>query len=111
MSQNTISNTLNYGLDTTTDLIEKIISPSARAGSVINRAGVMNQEGVDSEVIALQMTKGSFYNQEYTERDVEAYIKLHKESRTGVNLTAKQARVIITDHRVNNASLLPSSNN
>jgi hypothetical protein len=59
----------------------------------------MAKEGVDTEVIALQMTKGSSHNQTFTERDIEAYVKLAKESKLGVKLTAAQTRALRRDVR------------
>lgn len=88
-------------VDTGNDLIEKVSSPASRAGSVVERAGKMREEGVDSDVIALQMTKNSPNAQTYTTNDVEAYSKLYQDSKTKVVITSKQARALITDqHKV-----------
>ncbi|OYY74572.1 MAG: hypothetical protein B7Y40_04325 [Gammaproteobacteria bacterium 28-57-27] len=79
------------------DTIEKVSSPASRAGSVIERAGRMREEGVDSDVIALQMSKNSPNYQTYTTRDVEGYSKLYQDSKTKVTITSKQARALIKD--------------
>lgn len=98
-------NIANNVIDTTNDLIEKVSSPASRAGSVIERAGRMREEGVDSDVIALQMTKNSPNSQTYTTRDVEAYSKLYQDSKTKVTITSKQARALIKDqHETNPAA-------
>ncbi|WP_347888113.1 hypothetical protein ABHF54_10970 [Nitrosomonas europaea] len=95
----------NNVIDTTNDWIEKVSSPASRAGSVIERAGRMREEGVDSDVIALQMTKNSPNSQTYTTRDVEAYSKLYQDSKTKVTITSKQTRALIKDqHEANPAA-------
>jgi hypothetical protein len=84
-------------VDTGHDLIEKVSSPASRAGSVVERAGRMHEEGVDSDVIALQMTKNSPNVQTYTANDVMAYSKLYQDSKTKVIITSKQTRALIKD--------------
>lgn len=86
-------------VDTTTDLLEKVSSPASRSGSVVERAGKMTEEGVDKEVTALQMTKNSPNGQQYTVQDVVSYAKLHRDSKTKVVITAKQARALIKDQQ------------
>ena len=86
-------------LDVGVDLIEKVSSPASRSGSIVNRVAAMDKEGLDREVIALQMTKGSHHNQTYTERDIEAYVKLDKDAHSGVNLTARQTTALIRDQK------------
>lgn len=89
----------NGAIDTTADLLEKVSSPASRSGSVVERAAKMTKEGVDKDVIALQMTKNSPNGQTYTAEDVDAYAKLHKDSTTKVVITAKQTRALIKDQK------------
>lgn len=86
-------------VDTTTDLLEKVSSPGSRAGSVVERAGKMTEQGVDKEVTALQMTKNSPNGQKYTAQDVDSYAKLYFDSKTKVVLTAQQTRALIKDQQ------------
>lgn len=96
-----INDVTNSITDTGTDLLEKVSSPSSRSGSVVERAGKMTEEGVHKDVTALQMSRNSPNGQTYTERDVEAYAKLHEDSKTKVVITAKQARALIKDQQEN----------
>ncbi|OOG64510.1 hypothetical protein B0E46_07690 [Rhodanobacter sp. B04] len=68
--------------DRATDLIEKVSSPASRAGSAAERAGRMLEEGVDPDVIALQMTKNSPNGKRYTAAKVLAYGDLYEDSKT-----------------------------
>ena len=94
-----LNDVTNVAVDTITDSLEKVLSPASRSGSVVERAGKMTEEGVDKDVTALQMTKNSPNGQKYTAKDVNAYAKLHNDSKTKVVITAKQARVLIKDQQ------------
>ena len=85
--------------DGATDLIEKVSSPASRAGSAIERAGRMLEEGVDPEVIALQMTKNSPNGKRYTVAKVQAYSDLYEDAKTKAPITAAQTRALIQDQR------------
>lgn len=85
--------------DRATDLIEKVSSPASRAGSAAERAGRMLEEGVDPDVIALQMTKNSPNGKRYTAAKVLAYGDLYEDSKTKAPLTARQTRALIKDQR------------
>jgi hypothetical protein len=91
-------------VDGSVDLIEKVSSPASRAGSAVERAGRMLGEGVDPEVIALQMTKNSPNGKRYTTAKVLAYGDLYEDSKTKAPLTAKQTRVLIKDQRAQRAA-------
>ena len=82
-----------------TDLIEKVSSPASRAGSAVERAGRMLEEGVDPEVIALQMTKNSPNGKRYTVAKVQAYGDLYEDAKTKAPITAAQTRALIQDQR------------
>ncbi|MBD9585567.1 hypothetical protein IB254_00725 [Pseudomonas sp. PDM03] len=86
-------------IDTTNDLIEKVSTPGSRAGSTIERAGRMLEEGVDADVIALQMTKNSASSQKYTKSDVLAYGRVYQDCKTKVVLTSAQTRALIQDQQ------------
>lgn len=93
------SNKINKLIDGTADLIEKVSTPATRAGSAVERAGRMLEEGVDASVIALQMTKNSPSAKHYTARDVGAFGDLYKDAKTRAPLTAKQTRALIKDQQ------------
>ncbi|HEJ5651575.1 TPA: hypothetical protein SL741_000299 [Pseudomonas aeruginosa] len=86
-------------IDGSADLIEKVATPASRAGSTVERAGRLLEEGVDAEVIALQMTKNSPTGKHYTEAKVLAFGELYEDSKTKAPLTAKQTRALIKDQR------------
>ncbi|ENU1225611.1 hypothetical protein [Providencia rettgeri] len=88
---------INTVIDSINDGIEKVSSPSARAGHTTERAGRMLEEGVSPSVIALQMTENSPNKKVYTSSDVIALGKVYEDSKTKVVLTAKQTRALIND--------------
>lgn len=83
--------------DAATDGIEAVSSATSRAGAVVNRVAAMDEANVDHEVIALQMTKGSQHGHKYTEQDVQSYSKLYDDAKSGVPVTAKEARALVKD--------------
>ena len=91
-------------IDIAKDSIEKISSPASRAGSTVERAGRMLEEGVCADVIALQMTSNSPNQQVYNTSDVQAYGKIYFDSKTKVVITSKQTRALIKDQRENSLS-------
>lgn len=89
--------------DAGTDLIEKASSPASRAGHTVERVGKMVEEGIDKDVIALQMTKNSRTGKTYNSTHVEFCADLYKESKAGAVLaTAAQTRGLIADQREEN---------
>lgn len=92
-----MENLVNTVIDSVNDGIEKVSSPSSRAGSTVERAGRMLEEGVSPSVIALQMTENSPTNQTYTPEGVETLGQVYQDSKTKVVLTAKQTRALIKD--------------
>ena len=58
-TQDTFNNVVDTVVDTGVDFLDKVSSPTSRAGSTVERAAKMTREGVDKDVIALQMTKNS----------------------------------------------------
>lgn len=89
----------NRLLDGGTDLFEKVSSPRTRAGAAVERAGKMYAEGVDEEVIALQMTKNSAKGHRYTPEFVHGLTNMFEDSQTSVLITSKQARALIADQK------------
>lgn len=85
--------------DSAADLIAKVATPASRAGSAVERVGRMLEEGVDSEVIALQMTKNSPKGVRYTAAKVRAYGELFEDAKTKAPITAAQTRALVEDQR------------
>ncbi|SIO59845.1 hypothetical protein [Paraburkholderia phenazinium] len=97
----------NAIVDGGSDLIEKVATPASRAGSAVERAGRLLEEGVDAEVVALLMTKNSATGKQYTEAKVLAYGDLYQDSKTKTPLTAKQTRALIKDQRAQTGADAP----
>lgn len=92
-----VSDAANTTSDFVENTIDKVSTPSSRAGSSIERIAKMDHANVDKEVIALQMTKNSARGHEYTTKDVETCSKIYSDSITKVVVTADQSRVLISD--------------
>lgn len=107
-----VQDIVNNTVDTTADLLDKVSSPTSRAGSTVERAAKMTQNGVDKDVTALQMTKNSPNGQTYSSADVEAYNKLYEDAKTKVVITSKQATALIKDQKnssPDSGNLVPQS--
>jgi len=78
------------------DVIDKVSTPSSRAGSTVERVGKMLENGVSLKVIALQMTETSA-NEKYTLSDVKTLGKLYQDVKTKVPITSKQTKALIAD--------------
>jgi len=91
-----MSKIVEKAVDTINDVIDKVSTPSSRAGSTVERVGKMLEEGVDKDVIALQMSKTSA-NKKYTTSDVETLGKLYEDVKTKVPITSKQTKALIND--------------
>lgn len=100
-----MTNIMNTVIDSFNDSIEKVASPASRAGSTVERAGRMLEEGVSPAVIALQMTENSPNSQNYSVDDVNTLGKVYNDSKTKVVLTAKQTRALINDQQQNSSIL------
>ncbi|MGB4497653.1 MAG: hypothetical protein WBI40_03050 [Methylococcaceae bacterium] len=92
-----MSKNINNLTDKATDFIEKVSTPSSRAGSTVERIGKMLISGVDEEVIALQMTKNSPTNTKYDVNDVRTCGKIYEDAKTKAIITAKQTRSLMED--------------
>lgn len=99
-----MKNLANSVVDTINDGIEKVSSPSSRAGSTVERVGRLLEHGVSPSVIALQLTENSQKNNAYTASDVMALGKVYDDAKTKAVITAKQTRSLIDDQREHNYS-------
>ncbi|MCT4628029.1 hypothetical protein [Halodesulfovibrio sp.] len=83
--------------DLTVDTLDKVSTPATRAGNTVERIATMIAHGVDEEVVALQLSKNSHHNYDYTTADVQSCCKLFADTKTKVVVTKKQTRALIED--------------
>ena len=95
---------LDNTIDSINDGIEKVSSPSSRAGWTVQRVGVLLEDGLSPKVIALQMTENSPTKATYTSSEVIGMGKLYEDSKTKVVLTAKQTRALINDQKTHSST-------
>lgn len=86
-------------LDGINDGIEKVSTPQSRVGAAAARVGRMAENGVDLEVIALQMTRNSPNKHPYTATHAEALAWAYEDAKTKSVVTAAQARALIADEK------------
>lgn len=75
----------------------KTHTTSSRAGISIERISKMVKDGVDHEVIALQISKNS--RTIYTANDIKAYCKLYETAKTKAPITKKQTKALMKDQK------------
>ena len=80
----------------------KTHTTTSRVGIAIERIVEMDKNGVDHDVVALQMTKNS--DMKFTANDIKAYCKMHKASTTKAPITKKQTEALINDQKLNGAN-------
>lgn len=88
-------------IDKTVDTLEKLQSPASRAGHSTERVAKLSKAGVDSEVIALQMTKNSKTGQLYTKDDILTLKKLYNDCEIKVAITRAQTTALMNDQNKN----------
>ena len=71
----------------------------SRVGITIGRIVEMDKNGVDHDVIALQMTKHS--DMKFTSNDIKAYCKLYEATTTKAPITKNQTEALINDQKLN----------
>lgn len=85
--------------DITTDLLDKIVCQTSRAGSSVERIAKMANANVSANVIALQMTENSNNGNTYTAEDVEMLTNFYGDCKSNVLVTKKIARALINDQK------------
>lgn len=84
--------------DNIVDTIEKVSTPATRSGAVVERVAKLVEAGIDAEVIALQMTKNSQTNHQYTLLDVATLNAVYQDSKSRTSvLSKKQTTALIRD--------------
>lgn len=92
---------LQKGADTTQNVWEQVTSDqTSRTGHTVQRVAAALRNGVDPDVIALQMTKNSEKNnpenpQNFTGEEMKVLGKVHEACRTRAALTKAQTRQLI----------------
>lgn len=83
------------------DILDKVSSPSSRAGSVCERAGKMRAAGISYALIAFALTEGSSTGKIYTPEKAEGLCDVYEDCKTKVNITKRQAKSLIDDSNDN----------
>lgn len=83
-------------MDTDT-LIDKIRTPSSRAGNTVERVGKLTKARVCRKAIAAQMTHNSRNGFTYTEEEIQTINKVYQDSKSGVLITTSQAKALKRD--------------
>lgn len=100
-TENTMNSHINKASDTAIDLLDKVSTPTSRAGTTIERVGKMHTKRVDKDVIALQLTKNSKNGNVYSETHVDAILMIYEDTKTKVGITKTQATALIEDQNRN----------
>jgi hypothetical protein len=100
-----IKKSLNNAVDTAKDAIDKVSGPTSRAGHCVDRVSKLDNNGVQKSVIAAQLTANSPNKQQYTVQDVDTLLKLAKDVKTKVVITAKQYTALSNDEKNNTPSM------
>lgn len=92
-------------LDMAVDTLEKASTPASRSGATVERVGKLQEDNVDDEVIALQMTKNSATKHTYSKEFVAELGHLYQDCKTNVLLTKKQTTGLARDQRAHGKQL------
>lgn len=85
-------------LDFAVDL-DPTTNATSRAGHTVERVGKMDEGNVDHEVIALQLTKNSKHDNQYSADEIPTLVKVYQDNLSTVGITAAQARALIRDQQ------------
>ena len=78
----------------------KTHTQTSRTGITIERIISMYENGINIDVIALQITKNS-KNERYTPEDIKSYIKLGQDTKPKVLITKSQKESLEKDQKEN----------
>ena len=90
-------------VDTGSQVLDKVSSPTSRSGIVVERVGKMAKGGVAPEAIAAQLSSGSATNHKYTVEQVKGFKALFEDCHTKVPVTKAAAEALIADSKDNPA--------
>lgn len=99
--QKIIEKVINAGQDIADFAIDldPTTTATTRAGHTVERVGKMDEGEVDHEVIALQLTKNSKRDNQYSADEIPTLIKLYQDTQSTVGITAAQSRALIRDQQ------------
>ena len=100
--------TLKKAADVVEVVLDKVQTPTSRAGHTVHRVAMMLKNDVDPDVIALQMSKNSATGRTYTATEVKMLGKLCNDCKTKSPIKALQAKALIRDQKENPQETLPA---
>jgi hypothetical protein len=77
--------------------LDKVRSPSTRAGNTIERVGKLSEAGVSHRVIAAQMEENTRLDVRFSEGDIKVITKVWQCSKSNVLITKNQSKALIQD--------------
>lgn len=92
-----IANSIEDGVATLTDALDKVRTPKSRAADTIERVGKLREGDISPAVIALQMKENTEIN--FSEADIRSYEKLYEASKSQVAITKKQTVALMQDQQ------------
>ncbi|WP_071582770.1 hypothetical protein [Klebsiella variicola] len=99
--KNKVDQAVDAVVNTGSSLLDKVSSPSSRAGSTIERAARMAEAGVAKTAIAAQLSSGSATGHQYSTAEVDTMVVLFEDCKTKVPLTKKASQALINDAKDN----------
>ena len=93
--------TLKKAADVVEVVLDKVQTPTSRAGHTVHRVAMMLGNDVDPDVIALQMSKNSATGRTYTATEVKMLGELYNDCKTKSPIKASQTKVLIRDQKEN----------
>ena len=100
--------TLKKAVDVVDVVLDKVQTPTSRAGHTVHRVAMMLGNDVDPDVIALQMSKNSATGRTYTATEVKMLGELYNDCKTKSPIKALRTKALIRDQKENSQEILPA---
>lgn len=100
--------TLKKAAEVVEGVLDKVQTPTSRAGHTVHRVAMMLENDVDPDVIALQMSKNSATGRTYTATEVKMLGELYNDCKTKSPIKASQTKALIRDQKENSQEILPA---
>ncbi|MEG8221173.1 hypothetical protein OSJ57_11135 [Sphingomonas sp. HH69] len=81
------------------DMLDKVSTPTSRAGSTIERVGRLLKSGIHPEDLANMLNRSVKGNRRFTPEMVAGFGLLHEVAKTKAPITAKQTRALLKDQQ------------
>lgn len=88
---------INQVCNVVADVLDKVQTPTTRAGITVSRVAALVHRGVDKEVIALQLSKNSVNGHLYSSIHIDAFEMLMEDAYTKVGITKAQTQGLYQD--------------